>query len=58
MEARNVFIADLGPRQPVIRASLLVKKVAFKKNCSISALSRFGKSLAFSNSPSDRAMSA
>ena len=42
-----------GPRQPIIFARLSVKKVALRKNCSISAFRRAGRSAAgsFSSSP-------
>jgi hypothetical protein len=43
--------AAFGPLQPVIFACLSVNKVALRKNCSISALTRAGRSVAFSNSP-------
>ena len=43
--------AAFGPRQPVTFARLSVKKVALRKNCSISVFRRAGRSAAFSSSP-------
>jgi hypothetical protein len=40
------FDAALGPHHPSMRASLPLKNVALKKNCSISAFNRCGRPLA------------